>query len=424
VEALQATRLFRQEAGKLVAVLTRILGTQNLEIAEDAVQETLLQAMESWSADGLPDNPAAWLFRVAKNKAMDVIRRQRHSVRFDFSEGDRVLLNSEYTLATTMDALFRESSIEDDMLGMMFACCHPGINTESQITIVLKTLCGFSTAEIAQAFLTTEDTVSKRLYRAKEFFRNERIRPTIPPDAELKDRLGVVLHCVYLLFNEGYLSTRDDHPIRKDLLAEAIGLGRLLVENPHCADPRACALMALMCFHAARSAGRLTAEGDLVLLPDQDRALWDARLIAEGCTWLDRSAVGETMTAYHLESAIAYEHCRATSFAATDWQRILHYYQWLCRIAPGPVVELNRIAVVLQAEGAAEALRELDRVSRLQELQSLPLYHALLGEIHLGLGNRDLARAGYETAANMTQAEAGRKVLREKARQAGAGTQR
>jgi predicted RNA polymerase sigma factor len=307
------------------------------------------------------------------------------------------------------------------MLGMMFACCHPGINTESQISIVLKTLCGFSTAEIAQAFLTTEDTVSKRLYRAKEFFRKEKIRPVLPPDTELKDRLGVVLHSVYLLFNEGYLSTRHDHPIRKDLLAEAMGLGRLLVENPHCSEPRACALMALMCFHAARSDGRLTPEGDLVLLADQDRGLWDGNLIAEGCAWLDRSAVGETITAYHLESAIAYEHCRAPSFAATDWRRILHYYQWLCRIAPGPVVELNRVAVVLQAEGPAEALRELDLVSRREELQNLPLYHALLGEIHRGLGHRELARSAYETAATMTQAEAGRKVLREKARQVGEG---
>jgi RNA polymerase sigma-70 factor (ECF subfamily) len=421
VDVPEAAPLFRQEAGKLVAVLTRILGTQNLEVAEDAVQETLLEAMECWSARGLPENPPAWLFRVAKNKALDVIRRQRHSVRFDFSDGDRVLLNSEYTLATTLDALWRESSIEDDMLGMMFACCHPGINTESQISIVLKTLCGFSTAEIAQAFLTTEDTVSKRLYRAKEFFRKERIRPAIPPDAELKDRLGVVLHSVYLLFNEGYLSTSDDHPIRKDLLAEALGLGRLLVENPHTADPRACALMALMCFHAARSAGRVTPDGDLVLLPDQDRARWDTRLLAEGSAWLDRSATGETMTAYHLEAAIAYEHCRAPSFAATDWQRILHYYQWLCRIAPGPMVELNRIAVVLQAEGAAEALRQLDSASPIEELRRLPLYHALLGEIHLSLGNREAARAGYETAANMTQTEAGRKVLREKARQAYAG---
>jgi RNA polymerase sigma-70 factor (ECF subfamily) len=423
VDSSLADRIFRQEAGKLVAVLTRILGTQNLEIAEDAVQETLMQAMESWPAEGFPGNPPAWLFRVAKNKALDVLRRQRHTVRFDFSDGEGILLSSEYTLATTLDALWEERTIEDDMLGMMFACCHPGISPESQMAMVLKTLCGFTTAEIAQAFLTGEDTVSKRLYRAREFFRREKIRPALPADTELKDRLGVVLRSVYLLFNEGYLSTCHDHPIRKDLLGEALSLGRLLADNPHTADPRACALMALMCFHAARSAGRLTPEGDLVLLPDQDRRLWDARLIAEGCAWLDRSAAGETMTAYHLEAAIAYEHCRAPTFAATDWVRILHYYQWLCRIAPGPMAELNRIAVVLQAEGAIEALRELEGMSGQDGLRSMPLYHALLGEIHLGLGNREQAIAGYEAAANLTQSEAGRKVLREKARQAGPAKQ-
>jgi RNA polymerase sigma-70 factor (ECF subfamily) len=355
---------------------------------------------------------------VARNKAIDVIRRQRHAVAVDFSD-DRILLNSEYTLATTLDTLWTESSVEDDMLGMMFACCHPGLGEESTMALILKTLCGFSTAEIAQAFLTSEDTISKRLYRAKEFFRKEKIRPAIPPDAEVKDRLGAVLHSVYLLFNEGYLSTRHDHPIRKDLLDEALGLGKLLVDNPHTADPRACALMALMCFHAARSGGRLTPEGDLVLLPDQDRGLWDARMIAAGCAWLDRSATGEIMTAYHLEAAIAYEHCRAPSFAATDWKRILDYYRWLCRIVPGPMAELNRIAVVLQAEGAAEALRDLENLSRQADLRSLPLYHALLGEIHLGLGNAEKARAGYETAAEMTPGEAGRKALREKAHRAG-----
>lgn len=418
MERPKAARLFRQEAGKMVAILTRILGTRNLEVAEDAVQETLLQAMETWSTGGLPDNPPAWLYRVARNKAIDVIRRQRHSVAFDSGDGDRVLLNSEYTLAATLDTLWAESSVEDDMLGMMFACCHPGLGEESTMALILKTLCGFSTAEIAQAFLTSEDTVSKRLYRAKEFFRKEKIRPALPPDDELKHRLGAVLRSVYLLFNEGYLSTSHDHPIRKDLLSEALGLGKLLVDNPHTTGPRACALMALMSFHASRSASRLTPEGDLVLLPFQDRALWDARLIAEGCAYLDRSATGETMTAYHLEAAIAYEHCRAPSFAATDWVRILHYYQWLCRIAPGPMAELNRIAVVLQASGAAEALRELDIVSGREGLRDLPLYHALLGEIHLALGNREQARMGFETAAGMTQSEAGRKVLREKAERA------
>ncbi|MDB5105970.1 MAG: sigma-70 family polymerase sigma factor [Fibrobacteres bacterium] len=418
-----AAHFFRHESGRLVALLTRILGTENLEIAEDAVQETLIQAMETWKLAGPPENPPAWLFRVAKNKAIDVIRRQRHSVRFDFSDGDRILLNSEYTLATTMETLWNKSSIEDDMLGMMFACCHPGLNGESQISLVLKTLCGFSTAEIAQAFLASEDTVSKRLFRAKEFFRKERIRPGIPPDAELKERLGVVLNSVYLLFNEGYRSTHDENPIRTDLMGEALLLGRLLAENPHTAEPRVFALMALMCFHASRSDSRVTSEGGLVLLPQQDRGLWDERLITEGCAYLDRASTGEAMTSYHLEAAIAYEHCRAESFAATDWARILHYYQWLCRIAPGPMAELNRIIVVMQVSGPAEALRELEGLSDMKGdpkgMQGRCLYHSLLGEIHARLGDSERARAGFETAAGLTQNEAERKVLRDKAERLG-----
>jgi RNA polymerase sigma-70 factor (ECF subfamily) len=407
--------LFRHEAGRLIALLTRILGTENLEIAEDAVQETLLQAMETWKLSGPPDNPPAWLFRVARNKAIDVLRRQRHSVRFDSDDGDRILLHSEYTLAATFDRLWSESSIEDDMLGMMFACCHPGLGEESQIALILKTLCGFSTAEIAQAFLTSEDTVSKRLFRAKEFFRKEKIRPAIPADAELKERLGPVLNSVYLLFNEGYRSTHDGNPMRTDLMGEALLLGRLLADNPHTADPRAFALMALMCFHAARSNSRVTSGGGLILLPEQDRALWDARLIIEGSAWLERAASGETMTAYHLEAAIAYEHCAAASFEATDWTRILEYYRLLCRIAPGSTSELNRIVAVMQASGAAEALRDLEGLPDQKEFHGRALYHALLGEIHARLGNAVPARAAFETAADLTQNEAERKVLRDKA---------
>jgi RNA polymerase sigma factor (sigma-70 family) len=411
--------LFRHEAGRLVAVLTRILGTQNLGVAEDAVQETLLQAMQTWEKAGPPDNPSAWIFRVAKNKALDVLRRQRHSVGFDFSDGNRILLHSEYTLETALDTLWAESSIEDDMLGMMFACCHPGLAQEGQVALVLKTLCGFGTAEIAQAFLVPEDTVSKRLHRAKEFFRMERIRPAIPPDAELKDRLGMVLRSIYLLFNEGYLSARPGDPIRGDLIEDALMLGKLLAENPHTADPRVFALMALMCFHASRSRSRLGPQGALVLLPDQDRGLWDKRLIQAGCAYLDRAAFGEAMTAYHLEAAIAYEHCKAPSFADTDWPRILDFYRWLCRISPGPVTELNRVIVVMQVAGAAEALRELESLADGDSLRGLALYHALLGEIHLRLGDGDRARAGFGTAAGLARSEAERRVLLEKAGHSG-----
>ncbi len=413
-----AANLFRREAGRMVAILTRLFGAANLEVAEDAVQETLLQAMETWKANGLPANPEAWLFSVARNKAIDAIRRQRHTVRFDFSDGDRVLLDSEYTLEATVEAIWTESSIDDDMLGMMFACCHPGIGAESQIALILKTLCGFSTAEIAQAFLASEDTVSKRLFRAKEFFRKERIRPGIPQEGELKERLGMVIHCIYLLFSEGYHSSQG-HPVRDGFIGDALSLGKLLADHSHIRDPRVCALMALMCFHAARSGSRLTSGGDLVLLPDQDRGSWDRRLIREGAAYLDRASWGETMTAYHLEAAIAWEHCKAPTFAETDWVLILRYYQWLCRISPGPMAELNRIIVVMQVSGPEAALRELETLSGREDMRKLTLYHAVSGEIHAGLGNAEQARAGYAAAAELTRSEAERKVLREKAERQG-----
>jgi RNA polymerase sigma factor (sigma-70 family) len=409
-----ADQLFRHEAGRLVSILTRILGTENLELAEDVVQETLLQAIEAWKESGPPDNPPAWLFRVAKNKAIDALRRQRHSLRFDFSDGDRILLSSEYTLSTTMEQLWKETSVEDDMLGMMFACCHPGLAGESQIALVLKTLCGFSTAEIAQAFLTSEDTVSKRLFRAKEFFRKEKIRPIIPADAELQARLDPVLNSIYLVFNEGYRSTHDDAAIRTDLLGEALSLGKLLADNPHIDDPRVFALMALMCFHASRSDSRLTSEGDLVLLPEQNRALWDPRLIASGNAYMQRAAKGEGLTAYHLEAAIAYEHCVAPSFEATDWRRILRYYDWLCKVSPGPMTKLNRVIVVMQAEGPEAALGRLWELPDQAGLRAHSLFHALLGEIHMRLGDAEAAKEGFAAAIRLTQSEAERKVLREK----------
>src|SRR6185436_11050951 len=253
--------LFRHESGKMVSVLTKIFGTENLETAEDVVQQTFIDAINVWKLKGIPGNPSAWLFRVAKNKAIDVIRRNKHSVQYDFSDNERKLLTSEYSLAATMENLWKEELVKDDMLRMMFACCHPGISEENQITLILKTLCGFSTAEIAKAFLTSEETVSKRLYRTKEFFREQKIKLIIPSVDELKSRTDAVLNSIYLLFNEGYSSTHSDELIRKDLISEAMLLCKMLTENSNTQLPETFALMALMCFHASRSNSRLTSEG-------------------------------------------------------------------------------------------------------------------------------------------------------------------
>jgi RNA polymerase sigma factor (sigma-70 family) len=406
--------LFRHEAGKMVSVLTRIFGTENLETAEDVVQETLLQAMQVWKLKGLPDNPAAWLYRVAKNKAIDIIRRNKFSVQYDFSDSEHQLLTSEYTLGATMENFWKEELVKDDQLRMMFACCHPGISEENQITLILKTLCGFSTTEIARTFLTSEDTVTKRLYRTKEFFRQHRIKLEIPSVDELKSRTLAVLNSVYLLFNEGYNSTHSEDLIRQDLLDEALLLGKLLTENHHTQLPEVYALMALMYFHAARTNSRLSPEGEIILLPNQDRQKWDQDLIAAGNHFMNKAAFGEKISTYHLEAAIAFEHCSAGTFAETNWQRILFYYNWLCNLSPSPITELNKAVAIMQVSGPMEALEALNNIPDRKKLESFYLYHSFEGEMKAKMNQLPEAKQAFETALKLTRSDAEQKMLKEK----------
>ena len=406
--------LFRNESKKMVSVLTKIFGTENLETAEDVVQDTLLQAMQVWKLKGIPDNPSAWLFRVAKNKAIDIIRRNKHSVQFDFSDNEKILLTSEYTLAATMDNFWKEEIIKDDLLRMMFACCHPEISKENQITLMLKTLCGFSTTEIAKAFLTTEETISKRFYRTKEFFRQHKIKLVIPSVDEIKNRTDSVLNTIYLHFNEGYNSTNSEELIRKDVIEEAMMLCRLLAENDHTQQPEVFALMALMCFHSSRSDSRLTTEGEIILLPMQDRKKWNTTLINEGNEYMNKAAFGDVVSTYHIEAAIAYEHCFAKAFKDTNWKRILEYYEWLCRISPSPINELNKTVAVMELYGAPTALQELEAIKNKKKLESYYLYHSLFGEIHSRLHNLSAAKKYFESAIKLTHSEKERKMLSNK----------
>lgn len=403
--------LFRHESGKMVSVLTKIFGPENLETAEDVVQQTFIDAMSVWKLKGIPDNPSAWLFHVARNKAVDVIRRNKHSVQYDFSDNERKLLTSEYTLAATMENLWKEELIKDDLLRMMFACCHPEISQDSQVTLILKTLCGFSTAEIAKTFLTQEDTVSKRLYRTKEFFRKNKIAFVIPSVDELKSRTNAVLNAIYLLFNEGYNSTHSEQLIREDLMNEAMMLCGLLTENEHTQLPETFALMALMCFHSARSKSRLTTDGEVVLLPQQDRSKWNVELISAGNNYMNKAAFGTEITSYHLEAAIAHEHCSATDFKNTNWNRILYLYEWLCNISPSPITELNKTVAVMQVHGAETALEALQQITDKKKLESFYLYYSLLGEIYSQLKNTAEAKKCFQEAMKLTTSEVERKML-------------
>jgi RNA polymerase sigma-70 factor (ECF subfamily) len=395
-------------------MLTKIFGTENMETAEDVVQQTFIDAMRVWGLKGIPDNPSAWLFRVAKNKTIDYIRKNKHSLNYDFNEADRVLLNSEYTLVSTIDNLLKEELIKDDMLRMMFACCHPEISTENQITLILKTLCGFSTAEIAKAFITSEETVSKRLYRTKEVFRNSKIELSIPSVHELKQRTSAILNSIYLIFNEGYHSAQSDQLIRLDLIEEAFLLCKLLTESEHTQVPEAYALMALMCFHSARNASRIDAEGAIILLPNQDRTKWDNDLIDLGNQCMNQAAFGGEISTYHIEAAIAYEHCSSPSFEQTNWTRILELYEWLSNITTSPIIELNKTVAWMQVHGAESALKYISNIDDIKRLETYYLYHCLLAEIYAKLNNKSKAAVYLNKAMTLTKSASEHKIIADK----------
>lgn len=409
--------LFREEAGKMVAVLVKIFGSENFELAEDVVQDALINALETWKFKGLPDNPRAWLYSVARNKAIDIIRRNKHSKTFDFSDPDRQLLASEFTLATTMDHFWSEHQIKDDFLGMMYACCHPGISPENQITLILKSLSGFSTKEVARSFLTSEDTVSKRVYRTKEYFRKHKLRPEIPSPEELGDRTSVVLQAIYQIFNEGYNATHSDTLVREDLISQALSLCKALLENEKTRLPEADALMALMCFHTARSDGRLTEEGELIILQKQDRSKWNKELISAGQHYLNKASYGKKISSYHLEATIAHEHCIAISYDATNWPMILKCYNLLLNQRFDPVVFLNRCVVLIEVEGEDKALSELHRLKDNPQLNKYYLYYSILGELYQRSNQVSLARKALRKAIELTQSKQEKKFLNKKLKQ-------
>lgn len=398
----------------MVSVLVKIFGPENIEMAEDVVQDALVRALETWKYKGLPDNPRAWLYRTAKNKAIDILRKNRHSLAIDFSDPQKQLLTSEYTLTQTMNNYWKEQHIEDDFLGMMYACCHPDISQENQITFILKSLCGFSTKEVARSFLTNEETISKRLFRTKDYFRKHKIRPTIPPAQQIESRTTAVLQSIYLMFNEGYNATQADEIIRKDLIEQAMHLCESLLKNEKTRTPEAYALMALMCFHSARTESRLTGDGELILLSEQDRSTWNQELISAGLRYLTQSADGVRLTSYHLEAFIAHAHCNAKSYEETDWAAILTYYDTLFSITQDPVVLLNRSLVIMELKGPKSALEALEEIKDTKALESYYLYYAILGAIHERLQDPEKAITNFNMAIQLSQSKKEQEFLRER----------
>lgn len=387
-----ADHLFRREAGKMVSVLTRHFGFAQRETAEDLVQETLVAALTAWRS-GVPDDPAAWLYRVARNKAIDWVRRERQMG--EISAELAYLLDHDTDGAA--EDWFSEPQIQDSQLRMMFACCHPSLPTEGQIALVLKSLCGLSVREIAQAFLTTPDTIEKRLYRVREKIRRQPISLDLPIGTNLVPRLGNVTKTLYLLFNEGYHS-QSEALVRVDLLEDAMRFVKLLTEFPPTDQPPVRALLALMCFQTARIESRFDPSGSPLLLPDQDRDRWNQPLIRQGIHLLLQSATGEALTPYHLEAAIAHEHAIAPSYAETNWRQMLHYYDLLLALEPSPVVALNRAVVVAELNGPEAGLRALDALPDGPSLEPFHLYHAVRAEFHHRLGQSELARQHWAKA--------------------------
>lgn len=405
--------LFRHESGKMVAILTRLFGLHNLELAEDIVQDTLQQALTDWSPGKLPDNPAAWLVTVAKRKAINTVRREK--LHRSFAKDMDALLKSEWTASYTLDQVFLEAEITDSQLRMIFTCCHPGLPTEAQIALTLKTLCGFSIAETAGALLTTESAIHKRLYRAKEKIRNENIDFSVPAGIHLRYRLDAVLLVIYLLFNEGYNSSGDNPAIRKDLCLEALRLAMLLTEKaPTNEYPPVYALLALLCFHSARLDARVDDNESLIILEDQDRGLWNRPLIGQGMQFLTRSAGGDTATAYHLEAAIAAEHCMAPDFASTNWQRIHEYYTALEKLKPSSVIRLNLAIATGKKDGPQAAIALLHELETHKALENYYLLYASLGEFYYLAGRREEAIDYFLRAKELTRSPAIREVLHRK----------
>jgi len=407
-----ADHLFRREAGRMVAALVRALGVRHLALAEDAVQDALLRALETWRFAGTPENPAAWLMRTARNRAVDLLRRGAGQDQ------------AAPALARELEAAGDEPSLDerfiaDDELRLMFSCCDPGLPPAAQVAVILKVLCGFSVREVAQAFLASEGTVEKQLYRARRLLEARGALVEVRDEGEVRRRLDPVRSAVYLLFNEGYHGAHPQQAVREDLCHEALRLGELLSRLPAAAGPETQALLALLCLLAARLPARVGEDGNLLLLAEQDRSRWDRSLVAEGLRRLGRSAEGPALSAWHVEGAIAAQHAAAPNYRDTDWRAILRLYDLLLVHRPTPVVALNRAIALGMANGPEAGLAELRRIPDRALLAGYPFLPAALAEFELRAGRPERAADQLRAAILLARNPAEEALLARKLRACG-----
>lgn len=390
--------IYRTESRRIFATLVRLLG--DFDLAEDALHEAFRAALEQWPRRGVPENPRAWLVSAGRFKAIDQLRRR---ARFDTSLEDVAdRLDEE---AEEMD----DENIEDDRLRLIFTCCHPSLSPEAQVALTLREICDLTTEEIARAFLTSAPTVAQRIVRAKAKIRDARIPYEVPAPHQLPERLDSVLHVIYLVFNEGYSASTGDAVTRHDLSAEAIRLGRLLVEL--LPESEAMGLLALMLLHDSRRHARMSADGDLILLDEQDRSLWDRQLIAEGSELITRSLNSRRFGPYTIQAAIVGVHAEAATPADTDWNEIVGLYDLLLRVAPSPVVELNRAVAVAMRDGPEVGLHLIDDMASRGVLKDYHLLHSARADLCRRLGRQAEAKAAYKQALKLTRQEPERRFL-------------
>jgi RNA polymerase sigma-70 factor (ECF subfamily) len=399
--------LFRREGAKMVATLTRIFGIEHLNLAEDVVQEALVRALQTWPFYGVPQNPSAWIMRASRNLALDVVRRRKVFQ----NKQEEIIRQMERDGVTSDQTIFSEDEIRDDRLRLMFVCCHPAVPAEARVALALKTLCGFSVAEIGHAFLTTETAIAKRLTRAKQRIHEARIPFEIPAGRDLEQRLDSVLQSIYLLFNEGYKASSGESLVREELCEEAIRLARLLVEHPAGNQPKTQALLALMLLNAARNPTRLDAQGNLLRLEEQDRTRWDKSMITRGMFHFAQSAAGDELSEYHVQAGIAACHCAAKDYQATDWQKILSFYDRLVEFDQSPVVALNRAVVIANIRGPKAGLQAVRNVPSINKLRSYYLLYAVVGELEMRSGNLQAAAEEFRKSFELADTKSERAFL-------------
>lgn len=398
--------LYRLESGRVLATLARLLG--DLDLAEESMHEAFAAALETWPRTGIPDKPRPWLISTARFKAIDGIRRR---ARFDAAQTDLALYLDAQIRETTQEA----DEIEDDRLRLIFTCCHPALAPEGQVALTLREVCGLTTEEIARAFLVAPAALAQRIVRAKAKIREASIPYEVPAAEELPERLNAVLQVVYLVFNEGYSARAGAEVTRAELTGEAIRLGRLLAELQP--EPEVTGLLALMLLQESRRAARTSPSGELILLENQDRALWNREQIAEGVALVEKALSSRRFGAYTLQAAIAAVHAEAESAAATDWRQIVALYNHLVRIQPSPVVYLNRAVAIAMRDGPEAGLAHINAVLERGELASYYLAHAARADLYRRLGRTDEARADYEKALALTQQEPERQFLQRRIRE-------